>query len=1065
LGIRLVVRRLRGAKTLVLAAAGVTLVATAFLAGLVDYSRSVVAAGAANSIASSPAAERSLLVRGSAGTTSADLAKRDEAVRAETARVLAGTDARVVAAGYATGRQLTGDTGDATSGEDGLIFASIVFADGLRQEAELVAGAWPLPGQQPVQTALAAPVAAVIGADVGERIQITDRLTDTVSELAVTGIWQPRDLSDPYWRLFPEVERGVADQSSTYGPFVVDRADFVERFLGTASAGWLIDVDLSSVDLPALQSLARRTIALGQGLPAAAGLGSSGLASTGMGDLADRLRRADLVGRSALLTPLLLVVVLGGYALLLIALLLNEHRRAETALMRARGAARAQIAGLASREAALVVLPAAVLAPFVAAAALDYSRRVPALAVLGLPPADSLGEVAWLVAGAAALACAVAMIVPALRRSGTYVEELASRSRPSRWAFAQRAAVDVALVAFAAVAWIQLRQHASPLSGAGEGLGIDPLLGAAPTVAVLAGALVGLRLLPGATRLAERRVSRTRWNATVLGLWQAGRRPHAGPVLLLSLAVAVSTLALCLASTAEQSLLDQADYRVGADLRVVEADNTSPETRGAELAAIPGVRTALPAVRDVVPVGPQGFPASVLAIDAGKAPEVVKLRSDLAGGSSPSLFGSLADSRIGSPTIDLGPDSTRLQGRVETKTDYEVGFAPPVRTSVVLLDSYGAHQVVPVGVTSDGSPLTFDVELPESLRPAKVVGFVAEILGYGYSITWKITGLGAVAAGGTVTPVDVDNLTWRMTRPGIRPLNVAAVGDTLEAMAGPGVLTAFSTAALRLTVVPVREATVLKGYATPGVLAALKAEVGDEIRVALRGAPLQVEIIGTIGGIPGASSPDGILLDLPTLSSVLLSDFGTVQRAQEWWVSVDPAHSVAAARDAAALPGVRVLDRRALAEDAGQEPYGAGARAALWAAAGGAVLLALVGIAVDVRATARRRLGEFAVLRTLGAGSGLLSRALLTEQAVLAGLGVVSGLLVGIGVAATMAPLVILTPSAGRPEPAALISVPWLPVSGAAVGLLGVSLVLAALVALSMRQRLVATQLRIGEDR
>ena len=105
------------------------------------------------------------------------------------------------------------------------------------------------------------------------------------------------------------------------------------------------------------------------------------------------------------------------------------------------------------------------------------------------------------------------------------------------------------------------------------------------------------------------------------------------------------------------------------------------------------------------------------------------------------------------------------------------------------------------------------------------------------------------------------------------------------------------------------------------------------------------------------------------------------------------------------------------------------------------------------------------MLRTLGAGSGLLSRALLTEQAVLAGLGVVSGLLVGIGVAATMAPLVILTPSAGRPEPSPLISVPWLLVGATAVGLFAVSMVLVALVAASMRQRLVATQLRIGEDR
>ena len=220
----------------------------------------------------------------------------------------------------------------------------------------------------------------------------------------------------------------------------------------------------------------------------------------------------------------------------------------------------------------------------------------------------------------------------------------------------------------------------------------------------------------------------------------------------------------------------------------------------------------------------------------------------------------------------------------------------------------------------------------------------------------------------------------------------------------------------------------MQAFVTPGVLAALKADVGDTVRFGLRGSRIELTIAGTVDAIP-AARPARRHPDRPAEpGAALLSDYGLIQRPQEWWVSVDPdrydtgrAGGGRADRHPRARPPRR---RRA----AGQEPYGAGARAALWGAAGGALLLALVGIAIDVRATARRRVGEFAVLRTLGAGSGLLSRALLAEQAVLAGLGVVSGLLVGIGVAATMAPLVILTPSAGRPEPAPLISMPWLPV-------------------------------------
>ena len=117
-----------------------------------------------------------------------------------------------------------------------------------------------------------------------------------------------------------------------------------------------------------------------------------------------------------------------------------------------------------------------------------------------------------------------------------------------------------------------------------------------------------------------------------------------------------------------------------------------------------------------------------------------------------------------------------------------------------------------------------------------------------------------------------------------------------------------------------------------------------------------------------------------------------------------------------------------------------------------------------MRASARRRVGEFAVLQTMGAGSRLLARAVLVEQGFLAGLGVLVGLGIGLAVAATLAPLVILTPSADRPEPPALLSVPWLPVLGTATGLLAVALVLSGVVAATLGRRLAVARLRIGDE-
>ncbi|GAB3956577.1 hypothetical protein GCM10027614_69230 [Micromonospora vulcania] len=147
----------------------------------------------------------------------------------------------------------------------------------------------------------------------------------------------------------------------------------------------------------------------------------------------------------------------------------------------------------------------------------------------------------------------------------------------------------------------------------------------------------------------------------------------------------------------------------------------------------------------------------------------------------------------------------------------------------------------------------------------------------------------------------------------------------------------------------------------------------------------------------------------------LVRSSGTLRPVPEWWVGVDDGATAAGA--AAELTGVTVLDRSKVIESAAEDPYWRGSRTGMLAAALGAVLLALVGLVVDVWATARHRLTEFAVLNTLGATPRLLARALLAEQSFLAGIGVGVGLLLGAAVGATMAPLVILTPAAGRPVP------------------------------------------------
>ena len=250
-----------------------------------------------------------------------------------------------------------------------------------------------------------------------------------------------------------------------------------------------------------------------------------------------------------------------------------------------------------------MVAPAAVLGPLIAGEALRYVRPGGSG---DLSTAGGNTTLVWAAAAATAAGCLVAMVAPTLRGAGTYVADMAARSRPNRAASVQRASVDLVLVALAVLAWVQLRRYASPLAGSGGRLGLDPLLVAAPTLGVLAGAVLALRVLPPLTRFAERFVDRRPWTATMFGMWQAGRRPHAGPVLLLALAVGGSTLAWSLISTGERSQVEQAGHTVGADLRVTERAGAAPLNRAGELAALPGVDRVLPAWRDEIRVGRAG---------------------------------------------------------------------------------------------------------------------------------------------------------------------------------------------------------------------------------------------------------------------------------------------------------------------------------------------------------------------------------------------------------------------------------------------------------------------------
>ncbi len=1031
---RMMLRRARGVAALLLAAAGVALTAATLLAALTVYSRAVTEASVRAAVASADPADRSVLVRGAAGPDPVAQQQWDAGLRRAFGGGLGGVPTTVSGAGYGAGWALAEPTGRARPDSSGVAYAAVQHVDDLPRHARLTAGRWPVPGASPVQVTLAEPVARLMGRTAGDRIPLADRRTGRIVPVVVAGVWSPADAADPYWRLVPDVATGVRPQSATYGPLVVDRADFAAGFATSASAAWLVAPRLDRATLAEVNRAAAAAAAAGTGLPAPRGLAQSASAETGLPGLAARLTRADLVGRSTLVTPALLIVVLAGYALLLMAGLLAEERRGETALLRARGASRGWLAGLAAREALLVVLPAAVLGPPLAVALVELASRSPALTVaLDLDPRPAAS--AWLVAAVAAAGCALAVVGPAARRGQAYAAELAARSRPRTRSVVLRAGLDVVLVALAALSWLQLRQYASPLSAEGSGgaLGIDPLLAAAPTLGVIAGAVLTLRLLPPAARLAARLADRGTGSAALFGAWQAGRRAHAGPTVLVALAVAAGTVSWCLAGTSQRSTADQADLRAGADLRVVESAGTAPGDRFAELSALPGVAAALPGRRAGVSLGAGGATGDLVAVDAVAGARVLRIRDDLAGGDPQRLWRGLAAGRPAPP----GPPVDRLTGTVTTSTG--------IRTTALFAGPDGRQLRIPVEPDGAGR---------FTLTPAANAG-------------WRLTGF--LVAGPAVAPGST--VDWRLGGLDVPPAATGwQVADREEvapvAQPRPGALTVVyrvpESGRVDFAVVPVGPAAPVPVAVTPAALAELRLRAGQSTTLTVGGVPVEATIAGTVDAVPGTDGGPALLADLPSLDAQLLTRRGVALPPQEWWLATRPAAHTAAADAVARLDGVQVVDRRAAA--AGNDPFGVGARGALSGAALAAVLLAAVGVAVDVQATTRRRAGELAVLHALGAGPRLLSRSLLVEQGLLAGIGALTGLLAGVLVAIAVAPLLVLTPAAARPVPAPLPAVDWAGAAGTGGLLVLLALGLTALAAAGLHRRLAAAPLVVGTD-
>ncbi|MFD0275319.1 FtsX-like permease family protein [Kitasatospora sp. NPDC127111] len=1087
-----VVRRLRGRLPLAGAVLLTVLITTAVLTALVAFNRTVGEAGLRQALQGEGHARTTVLVSGEHGADkrSAD----DTAVAAYGRSLFHGLAVRTESLARSRSYGLPAAPAAAPAGGAPGQKAAVdltLLASLDRGRVHLLAGAWPAAVQPPAHGVAPGPVEVAVpqttltrlglaAGNLPAEIRLDDRYDGRPLTVRVTGIYRADDPANPYWGLDTLGGREIQTGGfTTYGPLLVDDSAFTTAVVPQSGRSWLIGADFAGIHDTGAAAVRDRAAGLAGDLTRATGL----QVRTELPVMLREVESSALVARSTLLIGALQLAVLAAAVLLLVVQLMAARQEGENALLAARGASGARLGAFSAIEALLLAVPAALLAPLFTPLLLTaLAHRGP----LARVPLDTgLSWTLWPLAAVCALVCVLLTTAPALLRgAGSAVLRRAGR-RQALVANTVRSGADLAVVGLAVLAYYQLAHYEGGLSTDASGrLDLDPVLIAAPTLALGAGTLLVLRLLPFAARLGGRIAARGRGLVPALAGWQLARRPGraTGPVLLLVLAVSTGVLALGQQRTWSESQRDQADFATAGGLRITGSQLTSMG-QGGRYGSLPGGERLIPVIRQEHSL-PAGATGQVLALDAAGFADRARVRPDLLGGQrGKDLFAPLAAPAPAGAQAGVPLPGHPARIDVDLVNEPSAGAALPPDVWLLVRDRFGdTFRARLAGVPVRGRAVaTADLAglaaapVGAPAGPLTVAGLVV-VFGTDEDSarTGELSVQGvAVAdtASGPATAVPAPaGLGWRTsTAPGESgsgsELLPARDGRMLGLRYAPkgrgaGVVT-------RATLVPAGTETpdVLPGLATHGYLAGVGAAVGDTVQVTFGSVGLRVRITGAVDSLPVAGDK-AVVIDLAAAGRLFAAGGRQLPDLTEWWLPATgpgdrvPAEAAAALR---ATPGVqRLLLNDEVAAGLLADPLSAAPQSALAGIALASTVLAAIGFAAAAAASARERAADFTVLLALGTPRRWLVRTAAAEQAVLVLLGSLAGLGLGALIVRLIVPLVVLTQAARRPTPEALVVLP-----------LGWSLLLAAAIAavplLSVfltgrRRRDVAARLRHVEE-
>lgn len=731
-------------------------------------------------------------------------------------------------------------------------------------------------------------------------------------------------------------------------------------------------------------------------------------------------------------------------------------RAGESALLSTMGTSRRRLALTAAAEAVvLAVLAAAVALP---ASSVLHSAitRLPAPAAAGLSTSPRVTAGQLLVVATTALSLVVLLVVLAARNP------FGAHLRGRRTGLAQSGG-DLAVVVLAAAGWWQVRaQPARPV------LDADAVRTVVPTLMLIAGGLLTLRLLRPVLALVDRLAGRSDGLTWPLAAFGAARRTQATAAgLLIVMACAATTFGVALDATWQRSQRDQADLAVGTDLALTLDGPPAAGDGAAVLAATGG--TVSPATDRSVAVGQWlggggGDAARLVAVDTTRA-------GDLLRGRSPTGRGwAWAAAALAPPARALGV--TVPAGAAVTMTGEASGAGGTTATPKLLLeDATGLR------TTCAGAPVPLDGR-PHRLTPCGAVEglrLVAVLLELavepavdGGESAGRVAVTVAVPATGTGAGTAVGDGTW----------TAGTTRSELEQVTGPAVTVTGSGAEalvrMTATVPPggppqVTRKLVATAFPDPGAVpvtvsaelaSTLSAGPGTRFDLTVGDTAVPVTVAGVVPAVPSAPGAAALLADLDTLSRALAVQGDLASPVDAWWVG-HPAHADAGAR-ATALHLGAVTTRAAETARLAAGPVSAGLPAVLRLLVPAVALLLFTGVVLHVTYDLQARALEAARLRGMGMTRREIRTMLFGQHVLLLVPLCLSGAAVGALVTELLTPLLVRSDTGAPPDPGAVAQWPW-PAEASAFAVLVSGCLVAVGVVVGVRTRAVdTTDLRVA---